>query len=214
MPPPEDSYQHKDNQMNATAIRNNALREAADLVRKHPGENFVGIGGNMGWRLLSQDGLADAVLALVTEPDEASADAPDAGTRALEALAGLREALSAGIRTEDGAHRVLLSDGTVVEGRAAEEWHALMKEIIAVADDVLATAETLWRAYPGASWPDEPVEADFAGSFHTLGQARQKCEQTRRGGFADFVINERTREVWKRPVGGDWALLNVKAVAP
>ena len=200
--------------MDAAAIRNNALREAADLVRKHPGENFVGIGGNMSCRLLSQDGLADAILSLGTATDGASAEAADAGARALEALVGLRETLSAGIRTEDGAHRVLLSDGTVVEGRAAEEWHALMNEIIAVADGVLGTAEKLWRAYPGASWPDEPVEADFAGSFHTLGQARQKCEQTRRGGFADFVINERTREVWKRPVGGEWTLLKVRAVAP
>jgi hypothetical protein len=195
----------------ADEIWNEALECAADVVRHHRGENFVGIGGNMGWRKLDQDGLADAILTL-KEPDELTkfldtekTDRDDeiGETKARDALTGLRDAMKAGITRDDGAHRVLLSDGSIVEGQAAIEWHALMTAIIDLADSVLGKAAP-WRAYPSASWPEEPVEADHVGSFATLEEAQAECGRHRKGGFGDFVIHETTREVWKRPVGGEW----------
>ena len=147
--------------------RNAALEEAAELIRNHRGENFVGIGGNMGWRKLSQTRLADAILAIRT-PSAAPAGAdpfvPKEELDARSALAGLRDAMKAGITRNDEPHRVILSDGSIVEGQAAIEWRALMTAIIDLADGVLGKAKP-WRAYPGASWPDEPVEADHVGSF-------------------------------------------------
>lgn len=185
--------------------RNAALEEAASLVEDHKGEIFCGIGGNMGWRAASQDLLAKDIRALKTPVDDATPESPfeDAEGRAMKALAGLRDAVKAGITVKEGAPRVLLSDGSFLEGVGAADWHALMNSIVDLADKALAPV-TPWRAYPGASWPDEPVEADHVGSFATLEEAQAECDRHRRGGFGDFVIHETTREVWKRPTGGEW----------
>jgi hypothetical protein len=196
-------------QLTFIGIRNTALEEAASLVRDLAGETFVGIGGNMSLRRPSQAQLADAILALRDSgpPERAGMVASvtdDKETRAQRALAGLRDALKAGITRSDGEHRILLSDGTFFSGRAADEWLALMEAIIQVADNVLGQEQPQWRAYPGASWPDEPVEADCIGSFESIHEAKYACENTRRGGFDDFVIHERTREMWRRKVGGPW----------
>lgn len=154
---------------------------------------------------MSQDQLADAILAIRT-PSAAPAGAdtivPKEELDARSALAGLRDAIEAGIIRNDEPHRVILSDGSIVERQAAIEWRALMTAISELGDSVLGKA-TPWRAYPGASWPDEPVEADHVGSFATLEEAMAECAGYRKGGFDDFVIHETTREVWRRKTGSD-----------
>jgi hypothetical protein len=125
-------------------VRNAALEEAAELVRNHGGENFVGIGGNMGWRKLSRAQLADAILDLRDSADDESSISPEAAScedKARRALDGLRSAMRAGIIVDDGPHRVRLGDGSIVEGRAATEWRALMLAIIDLADGVLGQSE-------------------------------------------------------------------------
>ncbi len=193
---------------NAVEARNAALEEAASLVEGHKGEVFVGIGGNMGWRAASRDLLAHDIRALKTLIDAAPKTLHvDAEGRAIQALAGLRDAVKAGITVKEGAPRVLLSDGSILEGVAAADWHALMKSIVDLANQALAPV-LAWRAYPGASWPDEPVEADHVGSFATLEEAQVECGRHRRGGFGDFVIHETTREAWKRSSGDEWILIS------
>jgi hypothetical protein len=188
--------------------RNAALEEAASLVEAHKGEIFCGIGGNMGWRAASQDLLAKDIRALKTPVDDATPEPnpEDTEGRAMKALAGLRDAVKAGMTLKEGAPRVLLSDGSFLEGAGAADWHALMNSIVDLADKALAPVIP-WRAYPGASWPDEPVEADHVGSFATLEEAQDECDRHRRGGFGDFVIHETTREVWKRSAGSEWILI-------
>lgn len=183
----------------ATEARNAAFEEAAKLVADHKGEIFVGIGGNMGWRPASQQLLAQDILALRT-PDEASmkqqqclqngASIDWVEIAKLAGRHGIRYATNAGLEA-------FLADVVAIGRQDAE-----------VDSDAEATGPaTPWRAYPGASWPQEPVEADHVGSFGTLEEAKAECERYRRGGFGDFVIHETTREVWKRSAGQGWVRL-------
>lgn len=130
--------------MSMSEVRNAALEEAAELVRNHCGENFVGIGGNMGWRKLSQSQLADAILDLRATSDSEDPISPETAgdeDKARRALDGLRKAMRAGIIVEDGPHRVRLGDGSIIEGQAATEWRALMLAIIDLADGVLGASK-------------------------------------------------------------------------
>lgn len=132
------------NSRSLSEARNAALEEAAELVRNHGGENFVGIGGNMGWRKLTQSQLADAILDLrdsADDEDPISLEAAGDEDRARRALDGLRSAMRAGIIVDDGPHRVRLGDGSIIVGQAATEWRALMLAIIDLADGVLGPSE-------------------------------------------------------------------------
>lgn len=177
------------NRKNATDIRNAALEEAAAAIRHRPDT--------------SADDLADVILGLRNYPADPVPGTGDTEASARHALAGLRAALIAGLTRNGAPNRVTLTDGTILEGQGANDWHNLVEGIVAIADRALASS-TPWRAYPGASWPDEPVEADHVGSFETRELAMALCDEIKRGGFDDFVIHEVTREVWRRPAGGEW----------
>lgn len=186
-------------------VWNAAIDAAADLVRHHDDKPCIGYGGVSARRKLNQQELADAVLSLKSKaPERQDNSVTPHEAKAMEALSGLRDAMKAGITRNDEPHRVRLSDGSFVEGQAAVEWHALMNAIVDLADGVLGKTPA-WRAYPGASWPDEPVEDDYVGSFGTLDEAKRECDRHKKGGFDDFVIHETTREVWRRRTGGSWA---------
>ncbi|NTF18170.1 hypothetical protein G6L37_07105 [Agrobacterium rubi] len=186
---------------------NSALNAVAELARKRIVESTEDDEGNAVCRVNSNiEDLVDEILTLrrpVPATDIAPPPLAQDELNARNALSGLRDALQSGITANDEPHRVVLSDGTIVRGQVAVEWHAVMKAIIDLADGVLGRS-TPWRAYPGASWPEEPVEADLVGCFATLDEAKAECDRHNNGGFDDFVIHETTREIWRRRYRGNW----------